>query len=108
MKIEVIGIDIDTNEPRTLQMFEDRMKTVSHKFNKMRSKHGWHYRLSLKRPVEDRNHVKCWILSFEVRHFCGDDPQRICFDLFKVIHGFEIVDVLFTEKWDNAYWENWK
>lgn len=67
-----------------------------------KTKHGRHYRVLLNKPIEVKT-LKTFVKVLDIRHECCDDPQRICFDLFKYAKGFEIVDILFTKKWKG--WE---
>lgn len=93
-----IGVDLDTKKLKIRDSVEKRMKMQGTIVFKEPSNHGWHYKIELFKPRKVYS-MKSWLKVMELRHFCGDDPQRICFDMFKLNHGFTIIDILFDKKW---------
>lgn len=90
--VETVGVDLDTKDFDTL----DRCMARCAMWGRIRycreSGRGFHIRLVLDLPM----HV---LDSFTLRHWLGDDPHRILYDLRRYRIGHEVgIDVLFDAK----------
>lgn len=102
--IKDIGIDIDRTTPNP-KVWLDFRKTVEKRINKINyvwgsyicesyktRSGGHHYRLQF------GFRLPTLLESWEMRHFCYDDNNRLVMDILRNLSGAELTDTLFDMK----------
>lgn len=93
--VKQIGIDIDTHSKRINSFVETRIQRhyLSKSYTKKKTKHGFHYKVTLKRKITVFD-------SFLVRYYMLDDKHRLLKDFIRWVkfHDIRLIDTLFDHK----------
>lgn len=96
VKINSVCIDLDCYTTAKkfkglISKSEKRCKTFGQITHSKKTKHGWHIKVKLNKPVS------FW-RSIEIRYYCLDDTRRLFFDIMRYRSGSKIIDVCFDVK----------